>query len=545
VEALGFLQHYWGEGSVLERILDPQAVDYYRGRELSYAVDFLDAQWMRFLLGRGMVFFLAPSALLASLALVGLTRRLGPRAFPGLGAPALWLGLLVLLSNFVFLSTMGIYYRSTKTLLAPLLLALLLLALAEARQPRLGPRAGFGAVLGLAVALCLLDRQGLFFSLLTTLSLGVLWAVTRRGAALALGGLIAIVLWALYNHILGPALIHAVNGYWPDMSFQRLRPACLTEPSLWVDAAGILGDWVSALLAGLPPRLLGTAAVAGAVAWGWAGRHQPRRLVAAAVGALAVAVALVAMVALMLERHPPVSWTGNRLWYYPLSTQVLLTVVFLWVGEGLVVRGWGRSVVPVVLGAVVVANVALWPALDLRMHTTPAFAEQKRQASLLVESLEGEAAAPSLAGHGRRFYFDILDRFAPLAARAAPQASEGAGIGLAEIREGALTAWCDRESQIVPRTARGGPHVLAGGVVLRPDDRLLVLLGSQRPRVLAELRGDPARKGPMFFRLTADLGAGANDVRLVSQAPEGRVPGEPVQASFALRLPVAVWPLPR
>jgi hypothetical protein len=543
VEALGFLQHYWGEGSVLERILDPRAVDFYRGRELSYAVDFLDAQWMRLLLGRGIVFFLAPSALLASLALVALTRRLGPRAFPGLGIPVLWLGLLVLLSNFVFLSTMGIYYRSTKTLLAPLLLALLLLVVAEARHPRLGPRAGFGAVLGLTLALSLLDRQGLFFSLLTTLFLGVLWAFRRRSLPLLLGGLTALGLWAVYDHTLGPALIHAVNGYWPDMAFQRLRPASLVEPSLWVQAAGILGDWTSALLAGLPPLLLGAAATIGAVAWGWADGRRPGRVAVAVTATLALGGALVAMVTLMLERHPPVSWEGNRLWYYPLSSQVLLVVVLLWVAERLVAHGWGRRSVPVVLGVVVVANMALWPALDLRMHTTAAFADQKRQAGLLAESLEGRAAVPSLAGEYRRFYFDALDRFALLAARAAPQVSEGGGIGLAEVREGRLTAWCERESQIVPRTTHGGSHVLSGGVLLRPNDRLLVLLGSRGPRLLAEVRGDPAREGPVFFHVTADLGAGANDVRLVSRAPEGEIPGEAVRASFALMVPVAVWPL--
>jgi hypothetical protein len=158
VEALRMLRHYWGEGSFLQKVFDPRSVDYYRARELSYAADFLDAQWVRLLAERDVFFFLAPTAVLASLALVALGWRLLPRALPGLGASARWLGLLALPSNFVFLSTMGIYYRSTKPLVAPLVLGLLLLALAEHRRPTLTPRLAFAAVFGTALAASLLDR---------------------------------------------------------------------------------------------------------------------------------------------------------------------------------------------------------------------------------------------------------------------------------------------------------------------------------------------------------------------------------------------------
>jgi hypothetical protein len=546
VEAIGFLHHYWGDGSVAQKVLDPHSVDYYRGRELSYAVDYLDAQWVRLLFQRGVFFFLAPSALLASLGLIFLGLRLVPRALPGLSPSVRWLGLLVLLSNFVFVSTMGMYYRSTKPLVAPLLLGLLLLVLAELRHPRLDPRAAFGAVLALALAMSLLDRQGLFYTLLIALALGLLWVRTRRGTGLALGALAAVAAWYVYNDWVGPALIRAASGYWPDMTFQRLRPAGLMQLQLWGGAVDILGDWTSVLLAGLPPPILVVTVVTAAAVWAWFERRRPRRVLLAAAVGLAAAGAQVVMVALMLERHPPVSWVANRLWYYPLCYQVLVVFALLWIAERLAVRRCGERVVPIALATVVAGNVALWPGHDLRMHSTPAFSEQKRRSFLLVESLEGGAAVPPLAGHYRRFYFGSLDLSPRLAAQAAAQVGEGAGIALSEVRNGRVMAWARRKSQIVPRTPRRGRYVLAGGVLLRPDDRLLVLLGSTRPRLLAEVRGDPEREGPVFFRLVADLGAGRTDIRLVSRMPERRVPNEPrrFRAGFALLLPIAVWPAP-
>jgi hypothetical protein len=545
VEALGFLHHYWGEGSFLRKVLDPQSVDYYRGRELSYAIDWADAQWMRRLVERDIFLFLAPSAVVASLAFVLLGLRLVPRALPALGAALRWLGLLVLLSSFTFASTMGIYYRSTKPVVAALLAVLLLLALAEWRSPRLGPRAGFGTVLAVALGMTLLDRQGLFYVLLAGVALAVAWLRGRRGGSLALGAGAAVPVWFVYNNHLGPWLIHATNGYWPDLGYQRLHPAALLDARLWSEGLQILGDWTSVVLGGLPPTVLGAATLLGAGTWVVRGRRRGVRVLESpALGLLAVA-ANVAMVALMLERHPPVSWVPNRLWYYPLTFQVFLVVSLLWAADrAAAARGGLPRSVAVVVGAVVLGNLARWPELRERMHSHPAFAEQWRASRTLVRSLEEGSAAATLDAEYRRFYFDSLDRFPHLAARASPQVSEGAGLETTEVRSGRRVAWARRESQIVPRTSQPGPHVIAGGAILRPGDEILVLLGATRSRPIGEVRLDPTRDGPTFFRLVAELGAGPNDVRLVSRLPEGsiRVESGRRPSGFGLVLPVAVWP---
>jgi len=545
VEALGFLQHYWGEGSFFGKVLDPRSVDYYRGRELSYAIDWVDAQWMRGLVERDVFFFLAPSSVLSSLTLVGLGLWLLPRALPALTAWTRWLGLLVLLSSFTFTSTMGIYYRSTKPVVAALLALLLLLVLGEQRRPRLGPVAGFCAVFATALAMSLLDRQGLFYVLLTGLALGVGWSRERRMAPLFLGAGAAVGFWYVYNDHLGPWLIHATNGYWPSLDYQRLRPGVLSGPGAWGEGLAVLGDWSSVALGGVPPVVLGLAAVAALGAWGGRERRAGRPVWPVVAAGLIAATAHVAMVVLMVERHPPVTWVSNRLWYYPLAYQVFLVIALLW-GADRVAAARGRAlslVVGVAFGALVIVNLARWPELRQRMHSLPDFSDQWRGSRLLVGSLEDGAAAPPLLAEYRRFYFDCLDRFPHLAERAATQVSEGAGLETTQIQSGREVARARRESQIVPRTARPGPHVIAGGVILRPGDGLLVLLGAAQPRLIGEVEPDPRREGPTFFRFVATLGAGPNDVRIVSRLPEQRVEVDTGRrrTGFTLLLPVAVW----
>jgi len=547
VEALGFLEHYWGEGSVLGKVLDPEAVDYYRGRELSYAVDFVDAQWMRFLLERDVYLFAAPSTLLASLALVALGAGLAPRAFPSLRPATRWLGLLVLLSGFTFVSTMGIYYRSTKPGICVLLTALLLVVFAEWRAPRLRGGVAFLVALALALPMCLLDHQGVFHALLV--GLGLLLLAGRPGArGLAAGTWSAVFLWYAWDHALGPWLVHAANGYWPSLDYQRLRLGALFRPELWSESVSILADWVSAALGGLPPGLLAALAAGAAGAWVFRKRREPRLAALGVLVGLALFAAELAMVVLMLERHEPLTWAGNRLWYYPLATQVVLVLVLLWCADRAAgAREGGLPAwVPVACAALVASNAARWPELRERMHSVPAFSDQWRQSRLLVESLDAGAAVPALEAEYRRFYFDCLDRFPRLAARAAPQVAEGAGLEVVEEREGRRVAWAPREAQIVPRVPTAGRYVLAGGAILRPGDRLRLYLGATHARPIGEVAGDPSAEGPVFFRFATDLGPGPNDVRLVSEKRARRVIVDEAshRAGYGLLLPVAVWPAP-
>lgn len=529
-EALGFLGNYWGERGVLQRIFDPRGWDFYQARELSYAVDFLDAQWVRLLLSHGVLFFVPPSALLAALAIVPIGRWVAPRATPWLAPPARWLVLLVFLSSFGLASTTGMLYRATKPLVAPLLLALLLVTLAELREPRLRPPIAFSAVFAAGLAMSLLDRQGLFYLLLLVAALAVAALRFGRGRPLLAGGAAAATAWAAYNWILGPWIIHALNGYWPTMRFQRLRPSRLLDLQPWREGGRLLGDWASVFAGGVPARLLALAAALGLLAWLWRSRVRSRRAAAVVAAAIVFGAAQLGMTAVMVDRHEPVTWVDHRFWYYPLPFHAVLVFGALWGLDAWSRRGALPRLVLAGLGALVLSNLAQWPERRLVMESGPWFADVSRRSALLVRSLGEGGACPLLDGDYRRFYFDALDRFPVLAARSRAQAGEATGFAVARLEQGRPVARGERHASLVVRAVQAGPHVLAGRVRLADADSLQVLLGSAPARLLAEVGPAGAPHDPLAFRVRAELAAGPNEVRLMTRGD-----------GFTLLLPVAVW----
>ena len=506
-------------------------------------MDFLDAQWVRQLLARDVLFFVPPSAVAASLAVVAIGLRLVPRALPGLHPAAAWLVLLVYLSNFAVASTTGLLYRATKPLVAPLLLVLLLLALAEHRRPRMGPRAAFVAVFATGLAMSLLDRQGLFYLLLFIPAAGAAWLRSGRGLALVLGAAGAFAAWAAYNWALGPWAIHALNGYWPETRFQRLRPGWLVRPEPWLEGARLLADWARVLFGGIPRFAVAAAAIAAAAAWAWTERRRPGRLALVALAAVAALGAQVAMVAIMVQRHPPVTWIDHRFWYYPLPFQALLVFGLLWGLERAEMRrGSLPLAVPLGLAALVVVNVAQWPERRQLMQSGPWFGDVERRSALLVRSLRAERAHPLLDGDFRRFYFECLDRFPVLRARAGAQVGEGSGVDVAAFERGGVRAWAQREAHLAARVPRAGDHVIAGAVILRPGDAVSVLVGSP-PRLVGRVARSGPSEGPEFFRVHVHFPEGTSNVLLLSELPEREVPpgSRRVPAAFLLPLPVALW----
>jgi len=545
-EALGFLRNYWGPRTVIQRVFDPRGYDYYQGRELSYAVDFLDAQWIRFVLGRGWMYFVPPSALVASLAVVlawGVGLR---RAFPALDRATSWCLLLVYLSNFAVLSTMGLLYRSAKPLVPPLLLAVLLFLIRELREPRAGPRASFAWVYGPCLAMSLLDRQGLFYTACLTAVLAVAWARTRRGAVLVAAAAASVATWAIYNYLAGPWIIHAANGYWPEFRFQRFRPQRLLDARPWIEGASLLRDWTSVLLGSLPLWL--PAAGAGALAllhFRWRKRPMGRGDLVTG-GLLLVAVgAQVAMVAVMAQRHEPVTWIDHRAWYYPLPYQALVILGLAWGLERATLARAGTlpRVVPAVLALVALSNVTQWPERRLVMESGPWFADVSRRSACLERSFRTGQADALLDGDYRRFFFESLGLFPPLAARAGPRVEEAGGVYTTELREGRLFGWAEREAHVIADVKATGEYRLAGGLWLRAGDKASVLLGSTPPRLVAEIPRTQPTDGPELFALTVPLSAGRTDLTVLSSLPETAIRRDRQRLAVGqgLLLPFSVW----
>jgi hypothetical protein len=544
-EALGFLRRYWSDRPVLARVLDPRGYDDYQGRELSYAVDFLDAQWVRLFLERGRVVFVPLSTALASLGVVAAFVWGVPRVFPALGGAPRWLVLLLYLSNFALLSTAGILYRATKPLVAPLLLAVLLVVTLELRRSGGARRGSVVLVFLAATAMSLLDRQGLFYLLCLTVTLGLVWVASRRGGALLRSAGAAVAFALAYNYLLGPWAVHAVNGYWPSLRFQRIHPTWLVDPWAWSEGLAVLGDWTSTLFGGLPLALLaGAAALAGALLWRRRAlaRIDPRLVLLLLGGA----VAQVMMVAVMARRHEPVTWIDHRIWYYPLPFQILLVFGLLLGLERLAAARGGAlpRVVPIALAALVVSNVAHWPELDQVMRSGPWFGHIIRRSDLLAQSLRTGVLDPRLDGDHRRFFFDCRDRFPRLASRMAAHVSEGDGVALTGFRQGRLFAWAQRESRIAFFAPARGRYRVDGSLLLRPGETVSFLFDTTPAWYVGEVQRRAASRGPESFSFDVELHAGTTGVVLLSRLAERGSHRYRYGAAFGLLLPFQIRRLP-
>jgi hypothetical protein len=544
-EALGFLRAHWSDRPALQKIFNPRGYDFYQGRELSYAVDFLDAQWIGLLFESDRFSFVPPSALLASLGFVAAFRWGVPRALPGVPGLTAALVLLLYLSNFAFLSTMGMLYRAAKPLVAPLLLFALLFSLREHRRGPTETAAPVWPLFAAGAAMSLLDRQGLFYLACLTLALAFVWMRSRRGGRIALAAGAAVAVALVYNYLLGPWLVYAANGYWPSMRFQTLDPGWLADPGAWREGLTILGDWTSVLFGSLPSSLLLAAAV-GAMAVLVRAHRRGIVHMTPAVGWMLLlgAVAQVAMVAVMARRHEPVTWGDHRIWYYPLPFQAVVIFGLLWALER-VARARGGTLprlAPALLLALVVMNVVHWPRLEQTMRSGPWFADVMRRSDLLKESLRRGVPAPLMDDDYRRFFFECRDRFDRLAARLPPHVSEGGGVGLTEIRGGRLFARGRRESQLAAFVPTPGQYRLEGGLQLGPGEKVSFVLGGPRGEPLGEVvrRGNSA--GEERFSFVVGLRSGTTGLTLFSRRTGKEAPRPRRPRLFGLFLPFRLRP---
>jgi hypothetical protein len=168
------------------------------------------------------------SALLTLALVLFATRRFSPAA-----RVLSMLLLLAYVSGYVHLVTMGVFYRSAKPLLAPIIMASVfyLFGVLSPIHREKGPSLRQPAVVfALFCVMGLLDRVGFFYAAVGTLALIAQACWTRGRRDLAAAGAAAVAALVLYDVWLAPRAIYALNGYWPDFSYQRipLEPAPLS-----------------------------------------------------------------------------------------------------------------------------------------------------------------------------------------------------------------------------------------------------------------------------------------------------------------------------
>jgi len=439
-----FIPQYTADRPLLAKIFDPYANDFgtYQARELSYFVDYLDAQvYTRVVAPIDATFFIPASAFLVPLLFLLVFARGVRRTAAHLDALTGALILACFVSSFVFVSTMGVFYRSGKPLVALAILAFLfhVRGVHQARQssqstqptqptqPELSaphpPRrlrrrilTRDGAIaFALAMFAGLLDRQGVFYVLIGCGVLFVHDGRMRRMPDLLMATCAAAAALHVYNVFLAPAVVHQLNGYWPSFQYQKVPLKHF--PLRIVPALRMLAEESCVMLGGSWWLTLACLAVAGIVVLrarrrapgssapgdAIARQHAGRTLLYAGL----VLIGHVVMFALMIARHPFIyEWIDHRYWYYPLPCLAVLLFALVVAWDAVLPRlGRGdRRVMQLVLAALVLGNVLSLPRDRDLMLGGPWFSQAHLQSERLQESLRSGTMDESLEPTYQTFF---------------------------------------------------------------------------------------------------------------------------------------------
>jgi hypothetical protein len=431
-EATRFIVNYADDRSVLQKVFNPFLNDWnmYQGRELSYFFDYLDATLLLFLVRNfDVTIFIPLSAVVSSLSIILIYRRGVRQVLPGLDRVTAELLLLPFLTCFVFVSTMGLFYRSAKPLLAPVLLALLfhLVRSAQSRSQESTFEKGWGVInrqslgaFALLLVAALLDRQGFFYVLIACAVLLVHYVLTRRLKDLLMAAAAAAIFGHLYNAVIGPAIIWLVNAQRADFSFQRIPAEALADmPTHCLKAATLLIDNAAAMAGGY--YVVGYFVLFAMAVWfvwkailfskGWTPEKWREHLKSgpslAIMYALMIFAAQIVMFGLMIARHPYIhDWVDHRYWYYPLP--FLATTLF---GMALLLnsllprlRAGPRKFLRLALVLIAVSNLLHLPAYRSSMVGAPWFGPVYGLAEKLKVCIRNRTADPALGAEYTRFF---------------------------------------------------------------------------------------------------------------------------------------------
>jgi hypothetical protein len=335
-EAMEFVLNYLQKRPFFAQIFDPQINDWgsYQARELSYVFDLIDARVFAALLDHHVLSFIPLSGILGLISLSAVYFW-GARKVFALNGVMTSMLLSLFLSCIVVQASTPILYRSSKIILSIALLAFLFYTFSVLRGEKRGLTALKCAslfLLGLLMSLC--DRQGFYYLLSTTIVVVMLWLIAKaRGESIERNYLrvifvntAAIGITIFYNRIFAPQLIHALNGYWPNFSYQNLSWSALLDPALPAKTWHLFQQQVSFFFGNVPFLLLASIIVIAAVgiAWKWRIAINPKSLTLLAVSIVSI-IAIIGLLATMIARHPAVySIRDHSFWYYTLTVHVVI-----------------------------------------------------------------------------------------------------------------------------------------------------------------------------------------------------------------------------
>jgi hypothetical protein len=361
-EGMAFLVNYLSSParSLPEIVFDPIMNDWglYQARELSYLFDYMNAQFILLSAKAGAAHLLSLSHYLCIAGIVAAIHCVWRRVFGGLDYFLLTLcGLILVCSPFVFFE--GMFFRSSKSFCAFALAVICpaLLALCKSRVAASPWRKTFLVLLisvG-ALLMCLMDRQGCFFTFLLCVGCGLsamaLSLATRvsqeaeavaedigktlLGLSLSLLGI--LVFAALYNRVLAPLAIFHFNGYSPDFSFQRMDIGAIFNfkggLQFLFGGMGVIAC-ESGIAGGLAlSALIGMGLLSPILAEGGLWREFVVRRPQTLLPALAYAFALSGMMVsgnMMVAKHPAILWPDVIRGMYFLPSAVIVAFFMAW-----------------------------------------------------------------------------------------------------------------------------------------------------------------------------------------------------------------------
>jgi hypothetical protein len=424
IETTQFVRQYLDGRSTLQKIFDPHGNDLgtYQARELSYFFDYLDARVFEAFMLADRPLFVPASAIVAAVLTIFLC-LFAMRHFSLAARVPAALILLVYVTNYVHLVTMGMLYRSAKPLLAPVLMATVFFLVAtlhdrpESRSARsFRSRSAPVITFLLFCAMSLLDRQGFFYAVAGGLALAVHAIVIGGRRDVLLAGIAAVAAMVLYNLMVGPMLVRRINGYSPSFAYQQIPwHALVADSNVLRRSAELVNQSLASLMGGWPPAVF---AVISAIGVGW---MLLTRSKAVALGVLIVYLAQATLVALLVARHPPIyEYYDHRVWYYPIPFQALV-VAFMVIVTGRLLSAGPRSraaFVSALLFGVAAANVAHWDDYRRAQLRSRWFPGIYLQNDALKASFADGRPRPSLSPEFRAFFDFWAERAPALRARA-------------------------------------------------------------------------------------------------------------------------------
>lgn len=240
-ESCCFIMHYNSGKTLLELIFDPNRTDwnFYQARELSYFIDALDARFIAWCIGKRIAHFLSLSAILFFIFTIFVQQYGMAKCFPR----QRWFVVLLpsLLFSFASVSADFNFFRSSKPAVAFFLTLLFFGVVWLLKNPEAAVRKKRIAETAIAVSLITMpffDRQGFFYAGVFTVGTLLIWiaAICKKSGKyldlprfqldllrfFSLSGFASLLVSTLWNVLICPEIIMAVNGYYPSFEYQQM-----------------------------------------------------------------------------------------------------------------------------------------------------------------------------------------------------------------------------------------------------------------------------------------------------------------------------------